>query len=595
MWVQGIGSKVQGLQLPRSSTTGLGCLKNIYGHKRSGICSRSEGSQMATRAVLEELKWDNKFIEECPADPEQQNSLRQVHNALFSFVHPTPPASEPYLIDFSTQMAEELGLDPSECERPEFALVMSGAAPMPGSKPYAQCYGGHQFGMWAGQLGDGRAISLGEVVGKNGQRWELQLKGAGKTPYSRRADGRAVLRSSIREYVASEAMAALGVPTTRALSIVGTGEKVLRDMFYTGNARFEPGAVVCRVAPSFVRFGTFQLPAQRGEGQEALVKVVADYVLRNHMPHLLQPPEGSGSDVSASNGPWNPYTALLREVCCSTGRLVAAWQSVGFTHGVLNTDNMSIHGLTIDYGPFGFMDRFDPYMTPNLTDLEGGKRYAFRNQPEIGQVNLVMLANALLSGELMSKEEAEQQLLLYSQVLVEDYTDRMRAKLGLRTYDAKLSTELMVLMYEDDADFTNTFRALGSIPAAGSSDAAQAPQKLPQRLAEAIGAPELTEEREAAWLQWLGAYQARLREEGVPDEVRMAKQNAANPKYIPRQHLLQYAIDDAENGDFSELARLMEVVTRPYDELPSADPKYSKPPPPEMLRRPGVQMLSCSS
>jgi len=580
----------QKLGLPKTTTA---LLLGSPLHRRSGICSRNERS-LAPRAVLEALQWDNKFIKECPADPEQQNSLRQVHNALFSFVHPTPPASEPYLIDFSTQMAGEIGLDPSECERPEFALIMSGAAPMPGSKPYAQCYGGHQFGMWAGQLGDGRAISLGEIVGRNGNRWELQLKGAGKTPYSRRADGRAVLRSSIREYVASEAMAALGVPTTRALSIVGTGEKVLRDMFYTGNARFEPGAVVCRVAPSFVRFGTFQLPAQRGAGQEALVKVVADYVLRNHMPHLLKP-GGDGSNGSSSNGPWNPYTALLREVCCSTARLVAAWQSVGFTHGVLNTDNMSIHGLTIDYGPFGFMDQFDPYMTPNLTDLEGGKRYAFRNQPEIGQVNLVMLANALLAGELMSKEEAEQQLLLYSQVLVEDYTDKMRAKLGLRTYNAKLSTELMKLMYEDDADFTNTFRALGSIPAVSSIVTDEATQKLPQSLAGAIGAQELSEEREAAWLQWLGAYQARLRKEGVPDEERMAAQNAANPKFIPRQHLLQYAIDDAENGDFSELARLMEVVTRPYDEQPTADPKYSMPPPPEMLKRPGVQMLSCSS
>ncbi|PNH10980.1 hypothetical protein TSOC_002234, partial [Tetrabaena socialis] len=211
----------------------------------------------------------------------------EVEGALFTRVSPTPPAGAPYLIAYSAEVARMVGIDPTECERPEFPLLMSGAAPLPGAAPYAAVYGGHQFGQWAGQLGDGRAITLGEVVNPGtGQRWELQLKGGGKTPYSRRADGRAVLRSSLREFVASEAMAALGVPTTRALSLAGTGDAVLRDMFYNGNARLEPGAVVCRVAPSFVRFGTFQLPVSRGAGEVGLVALAADWVIKHHYPQL---------------------------------------------------------------------------------------------------------------------------------------------------------------------------------------------------------------------------------------------------------------------------------------------------------------------
>ncbi|KAG2451971.1 hypothetical protein HYH02_003744 [Chlamydomonas schloesseri] len=538
-----------------------------------GAAAAAVGAEAGAR--LESLPWAHTFVNELPADPVTTNVVRQVEGALFTPVQPTPPDGVPYTISYSAQVARLLGLDPSECERPEFALVMSGAAPLPGARPYAACYGGHQFGQWAGQLGDGRAITLGEVVNPaTGGRWELQLKGAGKTPYSRRADGRAVLRSSLREFVASEAMAALGVPTTRALSLVGTGDKVLRDMFYNGNAKLEQGAVVCRVAPSFVRFGTFQLPVSRGAGEVGLVQMAADWVVKYHMPHLAAEP--------------NPYLGLLREACSRTGRLVAQWQALGFVHGVLNTDNMSILGLTIDYGPYGFLDVFDPDWTPNLTDASG-RRYSYRNQPEAGQFNVVMLGNALLAADLVGREEATAALMGYSEVLSDTYNALMAAKLGLKEYDRALAQELMKLMYTDDADFTNTFRALCDVGSASADSEEQQQQLLlPPRLAAALnrGQP-LSEERAAAWRQWLQAYQARLRADGTPDAQRQAAQRLACPKFIPRQHLLQWAIEAAE--------ALMEVLERPYDEQPEAPAKYSAPPPPDMEGRPGVCMLSCSS
>lgn len=258
-----------------------------------------------------------------------------MQNSFFSYVDPTATGTEPTTIITSDDVAHLIGLDPEESDRPEFAMIFSGNALLPGeTRAYAQCYGGHQFGSWAGQLGDGRAICLGEVLNQGTSiRWELQLKGAGRTPYSRFADGRAVLRSSIREYVASEAMASLGVPTTRALSLVATGDDVLRDMFYNGNAKMEPGAVVCRVARSFIRFGTFQLPVSRGDEQAPMAKTLADYVIRHFYPEC--------ADAA------NPYAALLQAVAQRTGRLVAEWHRVGFVHGVLNTDNMSILGKNL--------------------------------------------------------------------------------------------------------------------------------------------------------------------------------------------------------------------------------------------------------
>ena len=271
----------------------------------------------------------------------------------------TTKVAAPKTIAYSREVAALLDLDRAECESELFAQVFGGNQLLEGMDPYAMCYGGHQFGNWAGQLGDGRAINLGEVLNRKGEHWTLQLKGAGPTPYSRTADGLAVLRSSIREFLCSEAMFHLGVPTTRALSLVSTGEQVMRDMFYDGNPKFEPGAIVCRVAPSFVRFGNFQIFAARGDIEN--LKRLVDFTIVNDFPHLGAPsPE--------------VYASWFEEVCVRTCEMIVHWMRVGFVHGVMNTDNMSILGLTIDYGPYGWLEDYDPGWTPNTTDASG-KRY----------------------------------------------------------------------------------------------------------------------------------------------------------------------------------------------------------------------------
>ena len=317
--------------------------------------------------------FDNRFLRSLPGDPDPRNFIRQVRAALWSAVAPAPVAA-PRLLAHSQEMAAELGFSEADVSSPEFARVFAGNALLPGMQPFASNYGGHQFGHWAGQLGDGRAISL-----PDGQRRELQLKGAGPTPYSRSADGRAVLRSSIREFLCSEAMHHLGIPTTRALSLVGTGEGVVRDMFYDGHPEVEPGAIVCRVAPSFLRFGHFELPSQRGD--TSLLQALADFCIARDFPHL----RGRGEPL---------YADWFAEVCERTARLVAGWMRVGFVHGVLNTDNMSILGLAIDYGPYGWIDAYDPDWTPNTTDATG-RRYRFGWQPRVANWNLGQLARAL--------------------------------------------------------------------------------------------------------------------------------------------------------------------------------------------------------
>src|SRR5688572_11295980 len=329
-------------------------------------------------SALSALRFDNAFVRELPADPQPGNHRRQVHGALYSPVDPTPVAS-PKVIAYSAEVAELVGLSRAEVQSGDFAQVFGGNALLAGMEPYAANYGGHQFGHWAGQLGDGRAITLGEAINASGERWELQLKGAGLTPYSRGADGRAVLRSSIREFLCSEAMHHLGVPTTRALSLVATGEPVVRDMFYDGHPKAEPGAIVCRVAPSFLRFGNFELPYARGDLD--LLRTLADFCIARDFPELV----GEGETL---------YGDWFATVCERTAILMAHWMRVGFVHGVMNTDNLSILGLTIDYGPYGWIDDFDPDWTPNTTDA-GGRRYRFGWQPKIAYWNLTRLAHAI--------------------------------------------------------------------------------------------------------------------------------------------------------------------------------------------------------
>ncbi|GBG63473.1 hypothetical protein CBR_g38091 [Chara braunii] len=537
----------------------------------------------------------------------------QVRGACYSRVVPSMIVSDPHVIYFSPQAADLIDLDLAEFERPEFALLFSGAAQLPGSSPYAQCYGGHQFGVWAGQLGDGRAITLGEVVNSAGERWELQLKGAGKTPYSRFADGMAVLRSSIREFVCSEAMFHLGVPTTRALSLVATGEGVFRDMFYDGNVRREPGAVVCRMAPSFVRFGTFQIHAARGGEDNILVQRIADYVIKYHFPQLEKKGASTASSSSSSckegaeNGAsaeihdasssdesgktYNKYAALLVEVAERTAKMVAKWQAVGFTHGVLNTDNMSILGLTIDYGPFGFLEAFDPKYTPNTTDLPG-RRYCFQNQPDICLWNIVQFVNALLSAELLTTKEAEEGVARYAETFLQDYGLIMAQKLGIKQYDKQMVSDLLALMAADKVDFTNFFRALGKVKVSAEPGESGDGTDILSPLEPVLG-KELNEERQGKWKEWMHRYRSQLIEDGIPDEERRAMMNAVNPCYIPRNYLLQVAIEDAEKGEYDELNQLMDVLRQPYEEQQGRE-KYAEPAPAWANKR-GVCMLSCSS
>jgi len=327
---------------------------------------------------LTTLEFDDSFTSSLPADPEARNFVRQVSAASYSPVTPTP-VSGPRLLAWSDDCAALLGLSRPAADTGRAVDILAGNGLAPGMRPYAARYGGHQFGVWAGQLGDGRAITLGELTPRRGERWELQLKGAGRTPYSRTADGRAVLRSSLREFLCSEAMHFLGVPTTRALSLVASGDIVIRDMFYDGNPVPEPGAVVCRVAPSFVRFGNFEIHASRGENDS--LQRLADYVIGEHFKDLGAPSAGI-------------YKRWFEEVCRRTGLMIAHWMRVGFVHGVMNTDNMSILGLTIDYGPYGWLEGYDPSWTPNTTDLPG-RRYAYGRQPDVAAWNLARLADAM--------------------------------------------------------------------------------------------------------------------------------------------------------------------------------------------------------
>src|SRR6478672_9626857 len=303
---------------------------------------------------MDHLRFDNRFVRELPGDGVAGPGVRQVEGALWSSVQPEPVPA-PRLLAWSREMAGLLGFSEAEVQSPAFAEVFAGNRLLPAMQPYAGNYGGHQFGHWAGQLGDGRAITLGEVIARDGSRQELQLKGAGLTPYSRTADGRAVLRSSVREFLCSEAMHHLGVPTTRALCLVGTGDDVVRDMFYDGHPKAEPGAIVCRVAPSFIRFGHFELPYARGDVD--LLRRLADFCIARDFPEL----DGEGEAL---------YARWFDAVCERTAAMVAHWMRVGFVHGVMNTDNMSILGLTIDYGPYGWIDDFDPNWTPNTTDRD---------------------------------------------------------------------------------------------------------------------------------------------------------------------------------------------------------------------------------
>lgn len=492
-------------------------------------------------ATLETLPFDNRYAR-LPED-------------FFRRVAPTPFA-RPHLVAANPDGAALIGLGPGEFSRPVFVRCLCGAEPLPGADPIAMLYAGHQFGTWVPQLGDGRALLLGEVVGPDGRRWDLHLKGAGKTPFSRRGDGRAVLRSVIREYLCSEAMHGLGIPTTRALCIIGSDEPVRRE-------EVEPGAMMVRLSPSHVRFGTFQVFASRN--QTGHLRTLADHVIRSHFPELDGTPDA--------------YPRLLTAIARRTGELVAGWQANGFVHGVLNSDNMSVLGITIDYGPFAFIDRYTHDYVRNHTDRTGF--YAYNRQPDIGRYNIYLLAGAMLP--LMDPEAAQTGLDAYLPAFTEAYEKHMRAKLGLREAhagDPELMADLFDLMDRGRADFARFFRGLSDFRATGRSAGT-----MPEACEAVLDASAL---RPAEG--WFARYGERLRAEESNDVMRKQAMDRVNPLYVLRTHLLQDAIDDAEEGDYGEIERLHELVRDPYTERPAMD-AYAAAPPPGQYE----PMLSCSS
>ena len=516
------------------------------------------------------LTFDNQFIQTLPGDPLEENVRRQLHSAVWAHVSPTK-VSAPYLVAHSDEAAALIGLNAQDCHSPDFLQVFAGNRTVEGMVPHATCYGGHQFGNWAGQLGDGRAINLGEVQ-HNGQHWMLQLKGAGPTPFSRTADGLAVMRSSVREFLCSEAMFHLGVPTTRALSLIGTGEDVLRDMLYDGHPEHEPGAVVCRMSPSFVRFGHFQILAARNETD--LLRQFTDYVIKRDFPHL----------VNQHDNPRDRYIAWFKEVCQRTAVLMVHWMRVGFVHGVMNTDNMSILGETIDYGPYGWLEDFDPHWTPNTTDA-ANRRYRYDQQPAIGQWNLMQLANAILP-LIEDTKPLEAALSDYATDYESQWQQMIAHKLGLNVYDAGLSNSLFSLLTEVETDMTLFFRALAEFDPAQpeAAECFDVAYYQPDQLNQAY----LTKRG-----QWLEHYAQVVHQQGTGAQ-RKGSMNTVNPKFVLRNYLAQLAIDDAEKGDFAYVNKLLDVLRKPYDEQPENEIYAAKRP--EWARtRVGCSMLSCSS
>ncbi|MFN0301264.1 MAG: protein adenylyltransferase SelO [Burkholderiales bacterium] len=528
---------------------------------------------------MQTLRFDNSFVRRLPADPEIGARRRQVQGALYSRVNPTSVVA-PRLISYSREVAELLGISETDVTSPSFATVFGGNTLADGMQPYAANYGGHQFGNWAGQLGDGRAITLGESINARGERWELQLKGAGPTPYSRTADGRAVLRSSIREFLCSEAMHHLGVPTTRALSLVATGEQVVRDMFYDGRPKPEPGAIVCRVAPSFIRFGNFELPASRGD--VSLLTQLVDFTIARDFPGLALPIDADQSETARERQRADWFT----EVCERTARMVAHWMRVGFVHGVMNTDNMSILGLTIDYGPYGWVDNFDLDWTPNTTDAQH-RRYRFGQQPQIAYWNLTRLAGALMP-VFSSEEPLQAGLDRYIATFDAENRANTARKLGLAHCtgdDVELMHALYGLLQSAEVDMTHFFRALSGV----NPDAPNL-----ALFTHAFYDEEKLRAGESSFNNWLLRYAARIRADAMSPAERTARMRAANPRYVLRNYLAQLVIDRAEQGDDSGVHELLDVLRRPYDDQPGRE-KFAERRPDWARERAGCSMLSCSS
>ncbi len=575
---------------------------------------------------LNELSWDDVFARTLPGEASGNTASRQLPEKLYAEISPTK-VSAPRLLAWSREAGELIGAAAprTPAEAAAIAEVLGGNRQLPGMRPYAAGYGGHQFGNWAGQLGDGRALTLGEVRRPDGQRWDVQLKGAGPTPYSRRSDGRAVLRSSIREFLCSEAMHHLGVPTTRALSLVATGDRVVRDMFYDGRPRPEPGAIVCRLAPTFVRFGNFEVLAWRDD--HVRLRQLVRFTIEQHFPELWAERDASakGAAGAADDGLSPALVARwFAEISRRTAVMIAHWMRVGFVHGVMNTDNMSILGLTIDYGPYGWLDPFDPDFTPNTTDAANG-RYRFGMQPGIAQWNLAQLARALVP---LCPADDDKELLVagldtFRTTFEQTYGQMMRGKLGLTaeggasaaasaaagtgtgTGDEALINDLLALLVEQETDMTLFYRGLAEVAPRKMAAALTTPEEeLVAPIEAAMYAP-MTEGYRGKLAAWLRRYLPRaVAEPGEPAAREAARQqlmSAHNPVFVLRNYLVQEAIDLAERAevetgalDPSGIERLLEAARSPYREGPEHQGLLGKRP--DWARNaPGCSALSCSS
>jgi uncharacterized protein YdiU (UPF0061 family) len=476
-----------------------------------------------------------------------ENRYARMHPAFYQVVDPTP-LPDPYLVAFNPDAAGLLELDPARLDPDAIVQYLSGNRRIPGSEPIAQAYAGHQFGVWVPQLGDGRAFLLGQVVNGKGERWDLHLKGAGRTRFSRFGDGRSVLRSAIREYLACEALHGLGIPTTRALGIVGSDFPVQRE-------RVETAATLLRLAPSHVRFGTFEFFASRGESER--VGELLNHVLSQHVPDLAA---GRSDGKMAA-------VAFFREVCERTARLMAQWVAAGFAHGVMNTDNMSVLGITLDYGPYGFLDEYDAGFICNHTDAEG--RYAFGRQPAVGLWNCARLGEALMvmdpavtadPAHPAATEPWQQALESYWPAFHQEYARLMRAKLGFATErdeDAEIIRELLGVLQAEGADYTGFFRELCWFDATAGRPVGQT----------------ASDSRRA----WLSRYGDRLRAEASGDCERRERMQRVNPRYVLRNWIAQEAIEAAERKEFGPIEEVRRLLRDPYAEHPGME-RFAEPP-----------------
>ncbi len=517
---------------------------------------------------------NTSFTDTLTADPNEENYSRQVPNAFYSWVKPER-FDDPKLLAVSKEMTMELGLTDDFCQSNDFVQLFSGQKSIPGSRSYAMNYGGHQFGNWAGQLGDGRAIILGDTITGAGNKWCLQLKGAGPTPYSRQGDGLAVLRSSVREFLCSEAMHHLGVPTTRALSLISSGDEVLRDMFYDGNPAYETGAIVCRMAPSFIRFGNFQLFYYRREN-EALKQLI-EYVLDQYALNTQ-------GDLKTRTLDW------FEEVCHKTMSMVVDWMRVGFVHGVMNTDNMSIHGITIDYGPYGWLEDYNPGWTPNTTD-SGMRRYCFGEQPQIAQWNLCRLGETL-NGVIDDKDALHNVLKKSADQFSDTWQSMMISKLGLdqfKTGDEILLKQLNEVLQTSEIDMTLFYRKLSCW------DPDDNHIKLQDHFEPAIYNMQDFETKSLKpFTEWLKLYRERIYNCPLDRETREVRMNKVNPLYVLRNYIAQLAIDEADEGNNQRIFETLEVLRNPYEEQ-SGREEYAARRPEWARQRAGCSMLSCSS